>query len=83
MIQGELKNNMQTEIQYCIDAKGNKISVIIPYQDWEKLNNRDEFLQKKVRLLDGIQDAVKEVKEARKNGKKLQTLSEFINENRG
>jgi len=74
---------VRTEIQYWVDAKGNKTSVIVPYQDWEKLNNQYKILQKKVRLLGGIQGAVKEVKEARKSGKKLQTLSEFINESRG
>ena len=73
---------MPTDIQYCTDSKGNKIAVIIPVEDWENLNARYKLLQDKVRIFTGIQEAVKEVKKARRNGMKLQTLTEFINENR-
>jgi len=40
-------------------------------------------LEEKIRLLLGIQEAVQEVRQARKTAKKLQTLGEFIHENRG
>lgn len=74
---------MLTDIQYCTDAKGNKIAVIVPVEEWKKLNARYESLQEKMRISTGIQDAVKEVKTARQNGEKLPTLKEFINESRG
>lgn len=74
---------MLTDIQYCTDAKGNKIAVIVPVEEWKKLNARYKSLQEKMRIFTGIQDAVKEVKTARQNGEKLPTLKEFINESRG
>ena len=74
---------MITDIQYCTDAKGNKTAVIVPVKDWEKFNSRYESLQKKVRILTGVQEAVNEVKASRRHGEKLLTLTEFINESRG
>ncbi len=73
---------MLTDIQYCTDAKGNKIAVIVPVEEWEKITARYKILQDKMRIFTGIQEAVKEVKTARQNGEELPTLTDFINENR-
>jgi hypothetical protein len=74
---------MATPIQFITDHEGHKKSVIVPYKQWEELNRRYEQLNNKVKILTGIQDAMKEVEQARKTGKKLPTLTDFLNESRG
>ncbi|HEX8370120.1 MAG TPA: hypothetical protein VF604_16350 [Pyrinomonadaceae bacterium] len=73
---------MTNQIQIYTDEKGNKTSVIVPYEDWEKINARLEILQKKLKIFSSVREGIQEVKEARKKGKKLQDLSDFINESR-
>ena len=73
---------MATSVQFVIDNKGHKKSVIVPYKEWEELNQKYEKLNNKVQILTGIQDALKEVDQAKKTGKKLPTLTDFLNENR-
>ncbi len=53
-------------IQYVIDNSGNKISVILPFSDWELLNSRYEKLKKKLEILQGIQESMNEIKYAKK-----------------
>ncbi|MBF9252437.1 hypothetical protein I2I11_03950 [Pontibacter sp. 172403-2] len=74
---------MTAPIQYIIDNDGHKKSVVIPFEQWEELNQRYEKLNNKVQVLTGIAKAVKEVKKAREMGKPLQTLADFLNESRG
>jgi len=69
-------------IQFIIDNEGHKKSVIVPFKQWEDLNQQYEKLSAKVQILTGIQEAMKEVENARKTGKKLQTLTDFLNESR-
>lgn len=73
---------MATPLQYIIDNDGQKKSVIVPFKEWEELNQRYEKLNTKVQILTGLQEGIKEVKIARKSGKKLQTLADFLNESR-
>ncbi|GAA4439090.1 hypothetical protein GCM10023188_35150 [Pontibacter saemangeumensis] len=73
---------MATPIQFIVDNEGHKKSVIVPYKQWEELNQRYEKLNNKVHILTGIKEALEEVAHSRKTGKKLQTLSDFLNENR-
>ncbi|MCJ8166532.1 hypothetical protein MKJ04_16930 [Pontibacter sp. E15-1] len=73
---------MATPIQFIIDNEGHKKSVIVPFEQWEELNKKYEKLSNKVQILTGIQDALKEVEQARKSGKKLQTLTDFLDESR-
>ena len=73
---------MATSIQYIIDNDGHKKSVIIPFKQWEEMNQRYEKLNNKVQILTGITEAVNEVKQAHRAGKKLQTLKDFLNESR-
>lgn len=73
---------MANEIQYYTDSKGNKVSVIVSFEEWQKLNDRLESLENKLKVFKSVRDGINEVKEARKTNRKLQTLSEFINENR-
>lgn len=67
-------------MQYIVDNKGIKTSVIIPFDKWEKINSDYHKLQKKLEVFLAIQDGLSEIKSAKKQGKKLQTLSDFLNE---
>ncbi len=71
---------MEKALKYVVDEKGNKSSVLISMSTWEDLNSKYNKLLKKVSILTGIQKGLKEVSEARKSGKKLQTLNDFLNE---
>ena len=73
---------MNGRIQIYTDDKGNKSSVIIPYDEWTNLQARLNVLEKKLKVFSGIQNGVREVVEARKSGRKLQSLSAFIDESR-
>ncbi len=73
---------MATSIQYIIDNDGHKKSVIVPFKQWEEMNQRYQKLNNKVQILTGITEAMKEVKQSRKSGKKLQTLRNFLDESR-
>ena len=63
-----------------IDDRGTKTSAIVPIKTWMKINEDYKKLQKKLNLLVGIKGALQEIKEAKKTGKKLQTLKDFLNE---
>ncbi|WP_187263074.1 hypothetical protein [Pontibacter beigongshangensis] len=73
---------MATQIQYITDQNGQKKSVIVPVKQWEEINQRYEKLSNKVRILTGVTEAIKEVKQVRKTGKEMQTLADFLNESR-
>jgi hypothetical protein len=73
------KNRAMPEpLKYIVDEQGRKTTVLVPVELWETLNNDYGMLQKKLQILSGIQNGLKEVKEARKTGKKLQTLKDFL-----
>jgi hypothetical protein len=71
---------MKKTIQYLVDEKGFKTSVIVPYENWEKMNSDYKKLQHKIEVFTAIQDGLGELKTAKRTGKKLQTLSGFLNE---
>lgn len=68
---------MDNATQYIVDNSGHKISVIVPFEIWEQLNNDFSQLQKKLEVFKAVKDGLVEVQ---KNKKNLQTLSEFLNE---
>lgn len=63
-----------------IDEKGDKTSVLVPLKTWVRINQDYNKLQNKLKVLTGIKEGFSEVKEAKKSGKKLQTLKEFLRE---
>lgn len=71
---------MSSAIKYMIDEKGQKTSVLVPFKTWEKINWEYSRLEKKLNVLLGIKNAIEEVKTAKKTGKKLQTLKDFLRE---
>ncbi len=73
---------MITNIQYVVDNSGSKISVILPFLEWEQLNSKYQKLQNKLEILQGIQDSMTEIRETKKTGDKLQPLTNFLDESR-
>jgi hypothetical protein len=72
---------MANALQYIVDEKGQKTSVVVPIKTWEKMTHENSRLKSKIKILTGIRDGLNEVKEAKKSGKKLQTAKEFLIEN--
>lgn len=68
-------------VQYITDKEGKQTAVIVPIEEWNKLNLEHQKLLKTLEVLGGIQEALSEVKEI-KEGKrqKGRTLEEFLNE---
>jgi hypothetical protein len=71
---------MRNPMQYIVDNKGAKTSVIVPFDKWEKLNSDFLKLQNKLKVFIAVQEGFGEIKEAKIKGNKLQTLSDFLNE---
>ncbi len=71
---------MPTALKYIIDEKGTTTSVLVPLKTWNKLNQDFSNLQKKMKVFSNIQNGWEEIKEAKKTGKKLQTLKDFLDE---
>ena len=63
-----------------VDERGEKTSVLVPIKTWTKINDEYNKLENKLNVLMGIKSAINEVKMARKTGKKLQTLKDFLRE---
>ncbi len=74
------KRNMPITVKYLIDEKGTKTSVIVPLKVWEKINEDYARLQNKIGVLTGIKKGLKEVRDAKENGKELQTLNDLLRE---
>lgn len=71
---------MEQVLKYLYDEKGLRSSVLVPINRWEDLNSKYDKLRKKMKVLTGIQKGLQEIEDARKTGKKLQTLNDFLNE---
>jgi hypothetical protein len=71
---------MPSAIKYMIDDKGSKTSAIVPIRTWVKMNEDYHKLENKLKLFIGLKSAFLEIKEAKRTGKKLQTLKEFLDE---
>lgn len=74
---------MSSTLKYIIDDSGHKTSVLVPVKTWQELNANYAKLLKKLEVLTGIQQAMKEVGEAKRKGKKLETLKDFLRERNG
>jgi len=67
-------------MQYIVDNRGVKTSVIVPFDKWQKINVDYQKLQNKLKVFLAIQEGLEEIKDAKNQGDKLQTLSDFLNE---
>ncbi len=72
---------MATSLKYMVDENGDKTSVLVPLRTWQKLNENYAKLQNKLNVFTSIKNGIVEVEAAKKSGKKLQTLKDFLNEN--
>jgi uncharacterized protein YpuA (DUF1002 family) len=75
-----IKKNMKSTMQYTVNDSGIKTSVFVPFKKWEKLNTDFHIIQNKLMVFLSIQNGFGEIKAAKNNGKKLQSLSDFLNE---
>jgi hypothetical protein len=71
---------MKDAKQFIVDNRGVKTSVIVPYDEWEKITTDYHKLQNKLEIFLAIQDGMAELKTVKRQSKKLQTLSDFLNE---
>ncbi len=71
---------MASALKFMVDENGVKTSVLVPIRTWEKINKEYSNLQNKLKVFTEIKEGLLEVKEARKSGKKLQTLQDFLRE---
>jgi hypothetical protein len=71
---------MAGALKYMVDEKGDKTSVLVPLKTWKKINEDYVKLQNKLNLFLGIKNGLTEIKEAKRKGKKLQTLKDFLRE---
>jgi len=67
-------------LNYLTDASGNQIAVQIAMEEWLVFQQEYQELKRKLEVMQGLRDALEEVQSARKEGRKLQSLSEFLNE---
>ena len=71
---------MAETVKYMVDENGDKTSVLVPIKTWQKINDDYTKLQNKLKVLLGIRAGLAEVNNAKKQGRKLQTLKEFLRE---
>ena len=71
---------MATALKYMVDENGDKTSVLVPLKTWERINEDYSKLQNKLKVLTGIKEGLAEIRDAKKSGKKLQTLKDFLRE---
>jgi len=67
-------------VKYVIDKKGKRQEVVVPFDVWKSITEELEALREKQRLLLGLRQACKEVKQQEKGELPEETLEEFINE---
>ncbi len=66
-------------LQYVTNTEGVPVAVRIPLLEWEKLMQELGELRRKIEVLQGIKEGIIEVRKARKEKRKLQTLTDFLN----
>lgn len=71
---------MDITLNYITDEQGQKMSVIISYQEWLMFEAAYKKLSNKLSVLKSIKTGIQEVKESRKKGVELQSLEDFLNE---
>lgn len=80
---GESAKNVavrETNVQYVVDNSGKSNLLLVRRKDWEDIHAKYRKLQKKMEVFDAVRDGIQEVKMARKKRKRLQSLSDFLNE---
>ena len=71
---------MPNTLKCMVNDEGAKTAVLVPLKVWERINDNHNKLQNKIRVLTGIRNSLKEVRDAKEKGKELETLNEFLSE---
>jgi hypothetical protein len=66
------------DLNYITDATGKQIAVQIAMSDWLLFQKQFQEFKRKLEVLQGIKDALKEVDDAKKEGRELQSLKDFL-----
>ena len=68
-------------VQYLVNEKGHQTAVVVPIDVWNQLKAEHKKLLHKLDVLDGLQDALQEMREIKQGKRKRgKTLSEFLDE---
>ncbi|MEO0732170.1 MAG: hypothetical protein AAFZ52_05010 [Bacteroidota bacterium] len=71
---------MSADLQYMTDAEGQRMAVIVPIAEWERisllLRKSDALFQ----ISQGVKEAMQEVREMKEGKKEETTLAEFLDE---
>ncbi|WP_425392947.1 hypothetical protein [Ekhidna sp.] len=70
---------MGDALKYLVDESGNRQSVIVPIEKWDKLNKDNNRLKNKLKVLTGIERGLKESKS---DSNAFKSLDQFIDENK-
>ena len=65
---------------YITNESGKTEAVIIPVKDWDKIVNDLARTKKKLEILNGIEQGMKEIELFRKGKKKLKTIEQILDE---
>ena len=71
---------MSIDIEYVSDRRTRRKMVMMPQRQWEKFYSNHMKLERKLEILSGIRQAMKEVKMIREGKMKAKTLREVLNE---
>ena len=69
---------MKSTVQYLTNEAGERTAVVVAYAEWEKLRLRQQQLRQKLHIMQGIRAGFQEVKEAKRTGRALPSLREFL-----
>jgi len=69
-----------SSLHYLTDAEGSPVAVQISIADWKLFEKEFNEMKQTLGILQGIEQALEEVKQVKLGKKKLQTLSEFLHE---
>lgn len=69
---------MPNALKYIVDESSHKTSMLVPVNVGENLNTNYQRLQNKFSVFNSTKEGLKEVKGAKKAGKNLQILKDFL-----
>jgi hypothetical protein len=71
---------MKNTVQYLTNEAGERTAVVVAYAEWEKMRQQRQHLKQKLAIMQGIQAGFREVKEARRTGRSLPSLRDFLSD---
>jgi hypothetical protein len=74
------RNFMTLHLEYLTDESGKQKSVVIPQKEWNFFQTDYQKTKKKLEILLGIQNAMREVREIQSGKRKARTLKSVMQE---